>query len=129
MIDQVKLKEAIEASWDEETSYLGVKRDGNPALGQCYPTSRVVQHYFSKTEVVKGIVFNGTEDEVHFWNILDIDGSRLHIDLSWQQFPPGSKVREYRILDRNDFKDGNEARGRVNLLLKRVAKYLESLNS
>lgn len=126
MIDQLKLQEALEASWNEETSYLAVLQNGNSALGQCYPTSRVVQYYFPKTEVAKGIVWNGTNEEVHFWNILDIDGGRLHIDLSWQQFPPGSLVREYRILDRNNFKDGKEGKRRVKLLLERVTKYLES---
>ena len=34
---------ALEASWDHLTAYRGVVCAGNPALGQCYPTSRVVQ--------------------------------------------------------------------------------------
>lgn len=122
--DLTKIREALEASWDEQTSYLAVKEEGNPALGQCYPTSRVVQHYFPKTEVVKGKVWNGTEEETHFWNILDADGARYHIDLSWQQFPPGSSVREYRVLDRSDFKDGDESKRRVKLLIDRVIDYL-----
>lgn len=42
--DLLLLREALEASWDEKTSYLGVKEKGNPALGQCYPTFRVVRY-------------------------------------------------------------------------------------
>src|SRR5579872_6391973 len=34
------LREALEASWDTATAYGGVSEAGNPALGQCYPTSR-----------------------------------------------------------------------------------------
>lgn len=54
--DLLKIREALEASWDEKTSYLAVKQEGNPALGQCYPTSRVVQHFFPETEIIKGKV-------------------------------------------------------------------------
>jgi hypothetical protein len=60
------IREALEASWDHKTSYLGVNQKGNIALGQCYPTSRVVQHFFPETEVVKGKVRNGNKIEVHF---------------------------------------------------------------
>lgn len=39
----IHLREALERSSDTETAYLGVFENGNPALGQCYSTSRVVQ--------------------------------------------------------------------------------------
>jgi len=125
MIDLLKLREAIEASWDEQTSYLAVKKEGNPALGQCYPTSRVVQHYFPETEIAKGKVWNGTEEETHFWNVLDVNGQTYHIDLSWKQFPNGSSVMSYDILDRDNLGDGEDTIRRVELLLKRVKAYLE----
>jgi hypothetical protein len=53
------LREALAASWDKRTAYLEVEQAGNPALGQCYPTSRVVQHYYPETEIIKGIVWTG----------------------------------------------------------------------
>lgn len=46
------LREALEASWDRQTAYGAVEQAGNPALGQCYPTSRVVQHYYPATEII-----------------------------------------------------------------------------
>jgi len=124
--DLLKIREALEASWDEKTSYLAVKQKGNPALGQCYPTSRVVQHFFPETEIIKGKVWNGKEVEVHFWNGLSVNGELYHIDLSWQQFPAGSSVREFEILDRHSLNDSALTVRRCELLLERVNKYLET---
>ena len=45
-VDLEVLKCAVEASWDHLTSYQGVLEFGNPALGQCYSTSRVVQWFY-----------------------------------------------------------------------------------
>lgn len=123
--DLPQIREALEASWDEQTSYLAVKQEGNPALGQCYPTSRVVQHFFPETEIVKGKVWNGKEIETHFWNVLKVKDDLYHIDLTWQQFPQGSKVREYTILDRNQLGDSEPTVKRCELLLQRVNDYLE----
>jgi hypothetical protein len=39
-VDLIALREALEASWSARTSYGGVWEEGNPALGQCYPTAR-----------------------------------------------------------------------------------------
>ncbi|MGY4283853.1 hypothetical protein ACVWXO_003073 [Bradyrhizobium sp. LM2.7] len=63
------LREALEASWDRQTDYGASEKAGNPTLGQCYPTSRVelspkvgdgfsrvVQHYYPATEIIKGKV-------------------------------------------------------------------------
>lgn len=125
-IDLLRLREALEASWDEKTSYLAVKEKGNPALGQCYPTSRVVQQFFPETEIVKGKVWNGKEIETHFWNILKVKDNLYHIDLTWQQFPQGSKVREYTILDRNELGDSGPTVKRCELLLERVNDYLQN---
>lgn len=124
-IDFLQLREAIEASWDERTSYLGVSEEGNPALGQCYPTARVVQFFFPETEILKGNVWNGKEIHVHFWNGLFVGKSLYHIDLSWQQFPPGSFVRDFQILNRNDLGDGPHTIERCDLLRKRVVEYLQ----
>jgi len=51
-IDFLDLRQAIEKSWQPDTAYGFVEEKGNPALGQCYPTSRVVQYYYPKSEVV-----------------------------------------------------------------------------
>ncbi len=125
-IDLPRLREALEDSWDEKTSYLAVKEKGNPALGQCYPTSRVVQHFFPETEIAKGKVWNGKEIETHFWNVLKVNDYFYHIDLTWQQFPQGSKVREYTILDRNQLGDSEPTIKRCELLLERVTNYLQN---
>ena len=125
--DLLRLREALEASWDEETAYLGAARKGNPALGQCYPTARVVQHFFPETEIVKGVVWSGTKEETHFWNVLMVGSAHYHIDLSWQQFPHGSLIRSYTVLDRNDLGDGEDAIRRCDLLLQRVLNYLNDL--
>jgi len=74
-IDLLKIREALEACWDENTAYLTVNRKGNPALGQCYPTSWVVQHFFPETEIIKGKVWNGKKIEIHFWNGLTVNGT------------------------------------------------------
>lgn len=122
----LQIREALEASWDEQTSYLAVSQPGNPALGQCYPTSRVVQYFFPATEIIKGIVWNGTDEEVHFWNGLKVGETIYHIDLSWQQFPPGSSVRSFKILDRHNLGDGENTIRRCNLLRDRVMSYLSN---
>jgi len=53
-VDLIALREALAASWSARTSYGGVREEGNPALGQCYPTARVVQHFLPRSEIVKG---------------------------------------------------------------------------
>jgi hypothetical protein len=65
-VDLVVLREALEASWSPRTSYGGVWVEDNPAVGQCYPTARVVQHFFPLSEIVKGTVWTGIRQETHF---------------------------------------------------------------
>jgi len=91
----LRLREALAASWDKRTAYLEVELVGNPALGQCYPTSRVVQRYYPETEIIKGKVWTGETADVHFWNGLRVGDDWYHIDLSWQQFPAGSVIQEF----------------------------------
>lgn len=121
----LQVREALEASWDEQTSYQRVMQQGNYALGQCYPTSRVVQYFFPQTEIAKGVVENGDKEDIHFWNVLIVGEQSYHIDLSWQQFAPGSHVSEYEVLDRNNLGDGADTIRRCDLLKKRVIAYLE----
>jgi hypothetical protein len=122
----LRLREALEASWDGLTAYGAVEKVGNAPLGQCYPTARVVQHYYPSTEIIKGKVWTGEREEIHFWNGLPAGDKWYHIDLSWNQFPAGSVVREFVVLDRHDFGDGEAALERCALLLKRVEAYLSN---
>jgi hypothetical protein len=123
-IDMPALREALEASWDERTSYLAVSEAGNPACGQCYATSRVVQLFFPQMEIVEGTVWTGRGTETHFWNVLDGEGTLYHVDLTWQQFPHGSVVKSWRIRDRRTLGDGERTVGRVELLRDRANAYL-----
>ncbi len=86
----------------------------------------MIQHFFPNTEIIKGKVWNGKELELHFWNGLLVDGILYHIDLSWQQFPMGSSVREFEILYRDSLNDSPGTIKRCEVLLKRVVSYLEN---
>ena len=124
-VTMTRLREALEASWRPDTAYLGVEAKGNRALGQCYPTSRVIQHYYPRFEIAQGEVWTGKKLETHFWNVLVTDeGLLVHVDLTWQQFPHGSQVRSFRIRDRNDLGDSSSTLERVERLLGRVKAFL-----
>jgi hypothetical protein len=123
-VDLLRLRTALEASWDSETSYERVAKPGIPALGQCYPTARVVQHLFPEAEIAEGEVWTGWEVEKHFWNVVDHGGTAFHIDLTWQQFPLGSTVRNYALRDRSSLEDSPQTLSRVEILLRRVKAVL-----
>jgi hypothetical protein len=123
----LRLREALEASWDRQTAYQAVEQAGNPAHGQCYATSRIVQHYYPATEIIKGTVWTGQSEETHFWNGLPVGDLWYHIDLSWQQFPAGSVVRAFKVLDRENLGDGEVTIQRCRLLLQRVEGCLAKL--
>ena len=119
-----RLAKAVQASWDERTAYRGITRAGNPAFGQCYPTARVVQWFLPETEIASGEVWTREGMEHHFWNVRDVNGAPEWIDLSWQQFPEGSTVRSYQLLDRNALGDSPPTIERCALLLRRVLAHL-----
>lgn len=123
-IDLAALAAALEASWDHRTAYRGIVRPGNPAFGQCYPTSRVVQAFFPETEIARGEVWTGSGTECHFWNVRGAGAEAEWIDLSWQQFPAGSAVRRYELLDRRRLADSPPTVARCALLLRRVVSHL-----
>ena len=122
----LRLREALAASWDKRTAYLEVEQTGNPALGQCYPTCRAVQHYYPETEIIKGKVWTGKAVDVHFWNGLRVGNDWYHIDLSWQQFPAGSTIEGFVIIGRRELNDSEATTQRCALLLKRVDDYLNA---
>ena len=118
------LQAALEASWDRSTAHCGAFEPGNPALGQCYPTARVVQLFFPRFEIARGKVNTGLSLEAHFWNIDPRADPLEHVDLTWQQFPPKSEVVEYELLDRGDLGDSPPTVLRCQLLLERVLAQL-----
>lgn len=120
------LREALTASWDKRTAYLEVEQMGNPALGQCYPTSRTVQHYYPETEIIKGKVWTGKTLDVHFWNGLRIGADWYHIDFTWQQFPASSIIQEFVVIQNHELNDSDATMQRCALLLKRVDSYLKA---
>ena len=119
-----QLRAALEGSWDSRTAYLGAYQPGNPALGQCYPTARVVQWFFPRFEIASGQVDTGPTLESHFWNIDPACEPTVHVDLTWQQFGEGSAVKQFEILDRNALGDTAPTIKRCQLLLKRVLNQL-----
>jgi hypothetical protein len=121
-----RLAAAIEASWDHRTAYRGVTRPGNRAFGQCYPTARVVQFFYPETEIACGDVWTGAGTECHFWNVRGAGAQAEWIDLSWQQFPAGSVVRQFKLLDRGQLGDSPPTIERCALLLRRVLARLGS---
>jgi hypothetical protein len=123
------LKRALEASWDHLTSYQAAMRPGNPAYGQCYPTSRVVQWFYPEYEIAKGDVWTGDRVEQHFWNVRGQGGNAEWLDLSWKQFPVASSVRHFSLLDRNSLGDSDRAKARCALLLERVLTHLAKIDS
>jgi hypothetical protein len=118
------LAKAIEASWDYRTAYQGATRRSNPGYGQCYPTSRVVQWFYPEVEMARGDVWTGRSTERHFWNIRGSGDDAEWIDLSWKQFPAGSIVQSYQVLERNSLGDSRATVERCALLLKRVLAQL-----
>ena len=123
-VTMIQLREALEASWDENTSYGGELSEGNASLGQCYPTSRVVQFFFPKGEIVEGEVWTGEKIEKHFWVLLECEGCQCHLDFTWQQFPEGSLVQSWKVRDRETLGDSERTVSRVELLHERVKDYL-----
>ena len=124
MIDMTRLRYAIEASWEPAIASFEQDEPGNPALGQCYPTSWLMQQYFPELEIVEGRVITPKGEEKHFWNIFQSSGQEYHIDLTWQQFPKGSYVDSWRVRQRETLNDGIRTQKRCALLRSKVEKIL-----
>ncbi len=121
-----RLARAIEASWDHRTAYQGAVQHGNPAFGQCYPTSRVVQWFYPEFEIACGDVWTGSGTECHFWNVHGLGDGMTRIDLTWKQFPQDSIVQKFKVLDRTTLGDSPATVERCALLLRRVLLELET---
>ncbi len=126
-VDMLNLRQALESSWKPDTAHLNVKEKGNSALGQCYPSSRVVQYFLPESEIVEGRVLTHAGIEKHFWNAIKVNGILIYIDLTWQQFPPNSTVEFREIRDRANLNDSKQTTARIDLLLDRVKRYLSRI--
>jgi hypothetical protein len=123
--DLLLLREALEASWDAKTSYASAIQEGNPAFGQCYPSSWVVNFFYPELVIVKGRVWTGASLEDHFWNVRTVDTTIYHIDFTWQQFPSHSVVRDFRELTGDELHDSASTVTRCALLKRRVLRYIQ----
>jgi hypothetical protein len=83
-----------------------------------------VQFVYPETEIACGDVSTGSSTECHFWNIRGSGSEAEWIDLSWQQFPPGSVVQRFKLLDRRLLGDSPPTVERCALLLRRVLSHL-----
>jgi hypothetical protein len=83
-----------------------------------------VQWFYPEFEIAKGEVWTGSSIEAHFWNVRGTGATEQHLDLSWQQFPTGSLVRDFALLDREALGDSDATVQRCELLLHRVLVYL-----
>jgi hypothetical protein len=124
-VDFIKLRDAIESAWQPDTAYQFVEEDGNPALGQCYVTSLVIQHFFPECEIIKGKVNTNHGIEKHYWNMVTVNGEGLHIDLTWHQFPVGSAIRNWELIGRNEPNRDEQLAERFEKLLARVRQNLD----
>lgn len=128
-VGMLALRRAIESAWQPDTAYHFVRQAGNPALGQCYVTSRVVQHFFPEAELAEGEVVTPAGTEWHFWNVLAVGDQQAHLDLTWQQFPHGSWVKNWKIRPRDTYNDSQPTVERFERLLQRVQQHLDAANS
>lgn len=114
---------ALEASWGPDTAYGGATRPECQAFGQCYPTSRVVQWFYPEFEIASGDVWTGQSTERHFWNLRGAFADDF-IDMTWGQFPKGSTILSYVVLNRLDTSDSPRTLKRCEILLRRVLAHL-----
>ena len=120
----LRLRQAVEASWQPDTAYHHAEELGNPALGQCYVTARVVQYYFPEMEIVEGEVMSDNGTDKHFWNVIKSGANEVHVDWTWRQFPVGSTVKQWKVRDRTTLNDSQPTIDRVERLLYRVQRVL-----
>ena len=119
------LASSLRGSWDALTAYAGNFDRANPAAGQCYPTSRVVEWFYPDYPVVRGEVITQLGIEHHFWNVRGGSQGTDTIDLSWEQFPPASTISWFDYLLSDASADSPGTQHRCHLLLMRVLYYLE----
>jgi hypothetical protein len=110
-IDRSAVIDAIRSSWCAATIAEGDWDTGNPARGQCEPSSFVAWRYLGGDLVLGRVLVGGEQVEHHYWN--RINGQDL--DLTQEQFGPEHIVEELRVLP-NDFLTENMASMKPEML-------------
>lgn len=107
------IREAIEQSWCAGTSYSGKYDLSNPSAGQCAVTAMIVQDYFDGILKSGFVKVPGIGKPVrHYWNQI----AGMDIDLTWSQFPLGSRVTKVKVVPRSQLKRSDSTNVRYNLL-------------
>jgi len=114
----LELRDLLEQAWCAETAYDSFTYEGrDPAWGQCYVTAVFLYHHLDG-EIKRGWVSSPEMRPCrHYWN--QIDG--LDIDLTWRQFPAGSRLTDIERVDKKCLLASVDARARYDLLVKNVA--------
>lgn len=110
----IDFRERVEAAWSQESSYCPEdwgKTD--PAWGQCAVTAVLLQDVWGG-ELVRGWAVNKREliHTRHYWN--HING--MDVDLTWRQFPVGTKIIEREITTRKQLLANRWMRERYEIL-------------
>lgn len=105
MIDLIQFREIVESIWSIETTYCPDKwTTKNRAIGQCAVTTELLDKLCNHKGWRKKGKVNG---DMHYW--YNLDG--MDIDLTWRQFPEGSKLTDvygatkYHLVDNQWMQD------------------------
>ena len=113
----------ITSAWDRDTchpAFVNKYSNENPAAGQCLVTALAVQDEYG------GDIYDCKVGRSrHFYNV--IDGET--VDLTFNQFPEGSEIKEPRIRDRKQLLNNKDTKARYDLLKLRMSKTEEVLQS
>lgn len=119
----IRLREALEHSWSQDTTYCeGAYSRRNPSCGQCLVTALVLQHYFGGDIIGASFTEPSGHTGSHYW--LKLNG--VDVDLTWQQFPIGTKLSNFRKSSRALNLKHKNVNLRYNILLPRVEEYLKT---
>ena len=117
------LQIALGNSWNKDTCYPPMENEWsseNPAYGQCYCTTLLVNDYF-KGKILKTKFKNETG---HFWNLInnkEVDLSRSQFDKD--EFIPTTTIHSRKEIENNPkYKEYNR---RYLVLKKRVEEFLK----
>jgi hypothetical protein len=120
-LDQIK--SAIRNSWDADTSASGEEwTTDNPALGQCVPSSLILQD-FTEGELERLATERNGVRETHYRVILpdgtveDISGDQYPLGQTFAAAPVEGDLREYVLANEN-------TRRRYAILMGRVCEQL-----
>ena len=104
----------LTTAWDKNTchpAYTDKWSEANPATGQCLVTALVIQ------DELGGDIYDCKVGRSrHFYNV--VNGET--IDLTFSQFPEGSKITDSRIRDRKQLLANKETKQRYELLKSRI---------